>query len=109
MGPFQVRLTEAARVCVARLLRRSQRSGLADRFTAALTAIEDALVTRPTTWGEERKRYPAAKLAAYHQIYDQLHVTYVVHDEQPFVWITHLTPVLGHPLLDTRSNGKPIG
>jgi hypothetical protein len=108
-GPFTVRLTEPARVEVARLIRRSQRWGLALRFTTALREIEQALIARPTTWGEERNRYPGARLVAYHQVFDQLHVLYAVHDEQQLVWITHLIPVLSHPLLNARWNGQPIG
>jgi hypothetical protein len=107
-GPFTVRFTEPARKVVSMLLRRSRRWGLWQRYTAALKAIERELETRPTTWGEERHRYAAAKLVGYHALHDQLHVVYAVHDEEAFVWITHLVPVLDHPLLDARGNGKPI-
>jgi len=108
-GPFTVRLTEPARVEVTRLLRRARRWGMEARLTAALAAIEQILIARPTAWGEERRRYPAAKLVGHHQIHDQLHLLYVVHDEVPLVRVSHLTPVLGHPLLDARWNGKPTG
>lgn len=107
-GPFTVRFTEPARALAGMLIRRSQRWGLAIRFTTALKAIERELVSRPMTWGEERHRYAAAKLIAYHVIHDQLHILYTVHDDEPLVWITHLVPVLDHPLLDARWNGKPI-
>jgi hypothetical protein len=104
-GPFTVRLTEPARVALARLIRRAQRYGLADRFTAALRWSEQTLIDRPLSWGEPRMHFDGLRLTAFHQIHDQLHVVYTVHDSEPFVWITHIGPVLEHPLLQGHWNG----
>jgi hypothetical protein len=104
-GPFRVSLTEPARASVTLLIRRAQRFGLAVRLSAALTWIEQTLIERPLAWGEARRHYDGLRVTAFHQIHDGLHVVYTVHDTLPLVWITHLAPVLDHPLLQGHGNG----
>jgi hypothetical protein len=105
-GPFTVRLTESARVALTRLIRRAQRHGLNDRLSVALHWIEQTLIQRPLAWGEPRRHYDGLRLTTFHQIHDQLHVVYTVHDTEPWVWITHIVPVLEHPLLQGHGNGN---
>jgi hypothetical protein len=104
-GPFAVRLTEPARAALVQLIRRAQRYGLADRLSAALKWVEQTLIDRPLEWGEPRRHYDGLHLTAFHQIHDQLHVVYTVHDSEPWVWITQIAPVLEHPLLQGHWNG----
>ncbi len=104
-GPFTVRLTEPARAALAILIQRAQGFGLGDRLSAALMWIEQTLIERPLAWGEPRRHYDGLRVTAFHQIHDQLHVVYTVHDSEPLVWITQLAPVLDHPLLQGHRNG----
>ena len=105
-GPFTVRLTEPARAAVALLIRRARRYGLAARLSAALMWIEQTLIDRPLAWGEPRRHYDGLRVTALHQIHDELHVVYTVHDAEPLVWITQIAPVLDHPLLQGHWNGN---
>jgi hypothetical protein len=105
-GPFTVRMTEPARAEIALFLARAQRYGLSAPLSAALRYIEQALVQRPLTWGEERRYFRGLRVTVLHQIHDRLHVVYAVHDTEPLVWISHLVPVLDHPLLQGHWNGN---
>jgi hypothetical protein len=96
--PYKVELTQSAQAEVARCLQEAQRLGIAREFVATVREIYEKLTTIPHTWGEESRRYRAAKLVLRKMIHGRILVVYAVHEEQPVVFVQACRPVLGHPL-----------
>jgi hypothetical protein len=42
--------------------------------------------------------YLAAAIRTYRRLYDELAVSYGLHDTRPIVWVTRIAAVLDHPL-----------
>ena len=96
--PYKVELLQPAQAEITRCLQEAQQRGTAHEFVATLRQIYEKLTTIPHVWGEENRRYRAAKLVLRKMIYERILVVYAVHEEQPVVFVENCRPVLGHPL-----------
>ena len=76
----------------------AEAAGLSARVTRSLQEIERYLELDPKEWGDPFKRLAHLKQVLYRRIHDELSVEYSVHDTEPYVWLSRIEPVLGHPL-----------
>lgn len=97
-GPFVV--IPFGRVPEAILLLRqlAETHGVADRVFRALDELEGHLELHPETWGDPVRSYKGLRMVLYRQLHDNLSVEYCVHETEPLVFVTGVTPALDHPL-----------
>lgn len=97
-GPqFRLAFSDWLRDRLKYLVHRSIVLGARDRFARALTEIETALRTTPTTWGDPIRRLDALRLTHYRRVHDRIVVYYGVHDVEPVVWLTAVDPLRNSP------------
>ena len=96
--PFRVTFSEIVLDDLKRLLAEAATAGVQNRMARALLEIEGRLELHPRTWGDPVRRLQFANMTRYHRVHDELAIEYAVHDSEPLVWITDITPVLAHPL-----------
>jgi hypothetical protein len=96
--PYLVRFTPTGLDQSRTLLVRARKAGVWDRVSTAFREIERELVSRPSEWGDPVSHYQAAKIRMYRCLYDEIAVSYGVHDTFPVVWVTRVAAVLDHPL-----------
>jgi hypothetical protein len=97
-APYRVSFLAAARERVKRCARTAILLGIGREYAATLRFIIERLSTSPLTWGEPSHHYRLAKLVQRKMIFQRVLVIYVVHEDQPIVFVKECKPVLGHPL-----------
>ena len=97
-GPFRVTPFGSVRGVVISLRKHAEARGISERVSRALDEIEGHLELHPETWGDPIRIYKGLHLSMYRRLHDKLRVEYGVHETEPLVFITGLTPALDHPL-----------
>lgn len=103
--PYQVRYSGQIRELVRELHARARSIGVGARLARALREIEGHLELNPTNWGDPLKHLAHMRITIYRRLHDGLSVEYGVHDTEPYVWLSRIEPVLGHPLCETENDG----
>ena len=97
--PFRLLLSDVIKGRIRYLLRRAEVYGVQGALRHSLTEIDRGLRNDPRAWGDPFLNLPTLRSVVYRRIFDQLKVTYTVHDNFPYVWLNGIIPVLRHPLL----------
>ena len=98
LGPFRVLYSGSAKDLVRELLSRALSLGIGDRVMRCLREVERNLESNPHVWGDPIRHKDHARISIYRRVMDDLCVEYGVHDTEPYVWLSRIEPVLGHPL-----------
>jgi hypothetical protein len=96
--PYRLNMNGWTRDELRRLIHRSVVVGVRDRFAHSLAEIESALQHRPREWGDPVATLQGLRLTRYRRVYDRLLVTYVVHLDQPIVWLLGVEPLKKSPM-----------
>ncbi len=96
--PYRVTMNGPTRQAIRRLIHLSVLVGARNRLLQSLQEIEAALQNHPTTWGDPYDTRKALRLVQYRRVFDQLLVRYAVHQDEPLVWLTGVSPILRSPL-----------
>ena len=97
-GPYRLLSSGRTKDLVRQLRVDAEVAGISARLIRSLQEIELYLELEPKEWGDPFKRLGHLKQIMYRRIYDKLSVEYSVHDTEPYVWLSRIEPVLGHPL-----------
>ena len=97
-SPYRVDYSGSMKDQLKSLLWKAGQAGLSDRIRNLIREIEGHLELHPTTWGDPSYRLHKLGITIYARIFDQMLVLYGVHDTENIVWLTRITPVLGHSL-----------
>jgi hypothetical protein len=96
--PFRVTYSGTVLDALKLLLSDAAAAGVLRRVSRALIEIEGRLELHPRTWGDPIRRVANANMTRFVRVHEELAIEYAVHDTEPLVWVTDVTPVLSHPL-----------
>ena len=96
--PYRLKFSGLIKEHLQRLLADADAAGIGKLVGESLIEIEGHLESYPREWGDPVKYSKAFSLTLYRRVFDNLCVEYSVHDSEPYVWLSRIEPVLGHPL-----------
>jgi hypothetical protein len=97
-APYRLIMNGVMRDHLRNLRARAVSVGNLHQFTQTMLAIEAALQSTPTTWGDPLNVLRHMRFTRYHWVLDRLRVIYAVHMDQPTVWLTNVIPLRRHTL-----------